>query len=171
MVNWSEIELLGEDWAGTFSELKSEQLNEAVLERGNDLIIYVWQSVTPERRVGPLFEMLGNRTVKLTGQYRFRYDPPRSASTGATTALRGDFHLYQGDVEIAAWDDTGKARHGFEAGHRLPKKAYDAIVARHPGVHGLKGRVLEHCLMAISHDEDTVSINLDQADLGTDMLS
>ena len=171
MVKRSEIELLGDNWAGTFFELPSEPLNEAVLKRGDDLIIYVWRSETPEGRVGPLLEMLGNRTVKLTGRYRFRYDPPRTASSGATEAPKGDFHLYQGDVEIAAWDDTGKARHGFDAGHRLPKEAYDAIVARHPGVHGLKGRVLEHCVMAISHDEDTVSIDLNEADQSTDASS
>jgi len=168
-VRLSEIELCGEDLPGNFSAMTSESLNEAVLGCRDDLIIYVWQSEAPKGLVGPILEMLGNRTVQLTGRYRFRYDPPRTSSTGATAGPRGDFHLYQGDVEIAAWDDTGKARHGFEAGHRLPKKAYDAIVVRHPGVHGLKGRVLEHCVMAISHGEKTVSIDLVEAEQGTEV--
>ncbi|TPG20867.1 hypothetical protein EAH87_05765 [Sphingomonas koreensis] len=167
MVKISEIELLGKDWTGAFSDLSSEPLNEALNPSGDDLIIYVWGSEPSSTRAGSILEMLGNRTVKLTGRYRFRYDPPRSASTGASAAPKGDFHLYQGDVEIAAWDATGKARHGFQAGHRLPKKAYDAIVAQHPGVHGLKGRMLECCIVAVSNHDGSMMINLNETDNGS----
>lgn len=149
----SEIELRGEDIPGVLTDLTHVPLNESTEREETDLFIVVWSRRRAEPRPIVLLEILGNNTVKLTGKYRFRYDPGRTASTGAHHAPQGDFHLYDGDKEIAAWDTQGQARHGFQAGHRLPKRAYDAIVARHPNVNGLKGRVLECCIEAIENGE------------------
>ncbi|SEL78884.1 hypothetical protein SAMN05216382_2644 [Sphingomonas palmae] len=164
MVKRVEIELLGEDWPGTLDERGSSVLNEAVEKDADELRIFVWSEEPSLSRAGIfLNEAVGNRTVKLTGQYSFRYDPPRSASTGAGQVPRGDLHLYSGDVEIAAWDTTGKARHGFPSGHKLPKKAYDAIVSKYPDLHGLKGRLLEDCARAIASGRQSVSVNINEA--------
>lgn len=158
----TDIELLGEDWSGRLSDLSEVPLNESAGIREDDLVIYVWRQVAATSRVGPLLEMRGNRTVKLTGRYSFRYDPPRTASTGANAAPRGDFHLFHGDEEIAAWDDQGVARHGYKRGHRLPQKAYRAIVSQYPGVHGLKGRLLELCQQAASEKRGSVLVDLNE---------
>ncbi len=157
-----EIELLGANWAGVLTEQPTALLNEAV-DADDDLCIYVWCSDVSPTKAGLLLEMLGNKTVKLTGRYRFRYDPPRTASGGTGAAPRGDFHLYQGDDEIAAWDDQGKARHGYKPGHKLPKKAYDTIVSRYPNVHGLNGRLLEMCRQALASGAVDVLVNLNEA--------
>lgn len=84
MVRRVETDLLGEDWPGTLEEHESRLLNEAVEEDADELHIFVWSEEPSLSRAGIfLNEAIGNRTVKLTGQYSFRYDPPRSASTGA----------------------------------------------------------------------------------------
>ena len=82
-VRLSEPKSRGEDWPGTFSEQTSEPLNEALLERGDDLIIYVWQSETPTGLVGPILEMLGNRTVKPLVQCDAVDDDERLATLAA----------------------------------------------------------------------------------------
>ena len=161
MVRLVEIELQGEDWPGSFTEHAVGVLNEAVEGTADDLRIFVWTDDLSSSRAGKLLEAIGNRTVKLIGQYSFRYDPPRTASTGSGQTPRGDFHLYSGGEEIAAWDDAGKARHSFSAGHKLPKKAFDALVSQYPDMHGLKGRLLENCSKAIAACKASVSFSLD----------
>lgn len=164
MVTRAEIELLGEDFPGKLVENEPGKvvLSESIDSTLEELRIYVWTSEHSTTRAGALLEVIGNKTVKLTGQYSFRYDPPRTASTGSGQAPKGDFHLYSGDVEIAAWDSESKARHGFTAGTKLPKKAYDALIAKYPGMHGLKGRLLEHCETAVSQAKTSFSIALDE---------
>lgn len=161
MVRLVEIELKGEDWPGSLTESNFGLLNESADGTVYDLRIFVWTDDSSSSRAGNLLEHIGNRTVKLTGQYSFRYDPPRTSSTGSGQAPRGDFHLYSGGHEIAAWDDTGKARHGFSTGHKLPKKAYDALVSKYPDMHGLKGRLLESCSKAVTAGEASISFSLD----------
>lgn len=160
MVRQVEIELQGEDWSGCLTKRDVGMLSESVENTADDLRIFIWTDDLSPSKTGKLLEAIGNRTVKLTGQYNFRYDPPRTASTGSGQTPRGDFHLYNGDHEIAAWDDAGKARHGFAAGHKLPKKAYDALVSQYPDLHGLKGRLLESCSRAITAGTASVSFSL-----------
>lgn len=160
MVSRTEIELFGEDWSGELVERPIALLNESAEQGADELSIFLWTEEPGAREIGALLEAIGNRTVKLVGQYSFRYDPPRTASTGADQAPRGDCHLFKGGVEVAAWDTSGKARHGFKAGQRLPKKAYDAIVAKYPDVHGLRGRLLENCRQALAAGSLTVTISL-----------
>lgn len=162
MVKFSEIDLRGEDWPGTLVDMAAVPLTESAEEATEFTDIYLWDAAPSTTKAGSLLEMVGNKTVKLIGRYRFRYDPPRTASTGAGVAPKGDFHLLLGNEEIAAWDAEGKARHGFKPGHRLPKKAFDAIVRQHPGVHGLKGRVLEHCLQALAAGDASFRIDLSE---------
>ena len=111
------------------------------------LKIFVWS----EGDSGPtvLTEVVGNKTVHVVGQYYARYDPPRSASTPSQQTPKGDWHLYDKRSEIAAWDSEGKARHGFAAGTKIPKKVYDELMTRHPNAIGLKGRLLEEILERI----------------------
>lgn len=161
MVTLVEIELRGEDWPGLLTKRAVGVLNEAAEDTADDLRIFIWADDLSSSKAGKLLESIGNRTVKLTGQYSFRYDPPRTASTGRGQTPRGDFHLYSGGHEVAAWDDAGKARHGFSAGHKLPKKAFDALVSQYPNMHGLKGRLLESCSNAITAGTASVSFSLD----------
>lgn len=105
--------------------------------------IYIWEEGRGSRTFlieGPA----GNKTMHLVGQYYFRYDPPRTASTGSGQEPMADYHLYRNNAEIAAWNEQGQPRHGFSTGTKLPKKAYDALMQKYPGCCGIKGRVLEH---------------------------
>jgi hypothetical protein len=111
-------------------------------EADNGLKIYVWGDAGK----GTLVETVGNKTIHLTKQYYTRYDPPRTGSTGSQQTPKGDWHLYDGRTEIAAWDSEGKARHGFAPGTKIPGKAYKALQDKHPNAHGLKGGVLEDIL-------------------------
>jgi hypothetical protein len=109
-----------------------------------DLRIFVWS----EGKSGPLVltEVVGNKNIKLVAQYTVRYDSPRSASTGRQQTPKGDWHLFDKSKEIAAWDSEGLARHGFAQGTKIPKKAYDALIKKHPSAVGLKGRLLEEII-------------------------
>jgi len=152
----SELTLLGDDVAGS---LYQRRLDEAAVDPASNMLeIFVWTDAPSATRAGRLLEAIGNKTVRLTGRYSFRYDPPRTASTGAGQTFRADFHLYDGGVEIAAWDDMGKGRHGFPAGTRLPRKAYDALIAKYPDAHGLRGRVLEQLTQAAINGQTTVEL-------------
>jgi hypothetical protein len=105
--------------------------------------IYIWEEGPGSR--GFLIEgPTANKTVHLIGQYYFRYDPPRTSSTGSGQEPVADYHLYRGKGEIAAWNDQGHARHGFPSGTKLPKKAFDTLMQKYPGCCGITGRVLEH---------------------------
>ena len=115
-------------------------------------MIYVWKDAR-RSRADVILEALGNRTVDLVGTYRFRYDPPRKASTGSGQRPVGDYHLYDGDKEIGAWSEGGKARHCFVPGTKLPKKAYKALIAKYRNANGLSGRVLEALQAALDAGE------------------
>lgn len=112
-------------------------------------MVYVW-SQSDDHTPRLLTEAIGNRTVHLTGQYSVRYDPPRAASTGAGNKMKGDWHLFDGSGEIAAWDTDSKARHGFPPGTKLPRSAYKELIRQHGRLTGLKGRILEDASQAVA---------------------
>lgn len=94
------------------------------LRLDDDEVIYIWKLDVGEKdRKVPLNEVKGNVKLHLVAQYYYRYDPPRTSSTGSAQTPQGDHHLFKGNVEIAAWNDSGKARHGFEPGTKIPNKA------------------------------------------------
>lgn len=102
-------------------------INEDASKRGgvDYEVFYVWEPVHSDPVAKTyLTEVKGNTNLKLTGKYVYRYDPPRAASTGEGQTPMGDHHLFSGKQEIAAWNDAGKARHGFPSGTKIPKKAY-----------------------------------------------
>jgi hypothetical protein len=111
-----------------------------------EMRIFVWTDADDKKGPQRLVEVKGNATLKLRGQYYYRYDPPRTASTGSEMTPQGDWHLYNGNKEIAAWDDQGKARHGFAPGTKIPNKAWKELQRLHPNAKGLKGQVLEDIL-------------------------
>lgn len=112
---------------------------------GDELgIVSIWStSDAGGRHRSALLEAVANQKVHLIGQYYVRYDPPRDASTGRNAQMKGDWHLFNKSGEIAAWDTSAKARHGFEPGTKLPKKAYNALVDQYGDLVGLKSNLLE----------------------------
>ena len=126
-----------EDMGGEFGEMV------ATVDYSDCLKIFVWSSRSSDPLMHSIVEITGNKTIHLIAQYYYRYDPPRSASTGATEVPKGDWHLFDKSAEIAAWDSTSKARHGFSAGTKIPNKAYNELKRRFPDCCGLNGKVLE----------------------------
>ena len=49
--------------------------------------------------------------------------------------------MYDNSGEIAAWDSSSQARHGFAAGTRIPNKAYRELKRLFPNSCGLNGKV------------------------------
>jgi hypothetical protein len=125
-----------EDVKGEFGEMI------ATVDYSDCLRIFVWRAPA-DPLANTIAEVTGNKTIHLTGQYYFRYDPPRTASSGADAVPKGDWHLFDKSGEIAAWDSTSKARHGFPAGTKIPNRAYDELMRRYPDCCGLTGKVLE----------------------------
>ena len=95
--------------------------------------IYIW-SLPKTDNLGRtyLVEVKGNSNLHLTKQYYYRYDPPRTASTGKGKSPQGDHHVFDGKELVAAWTDEGTARHGFSAGDRIPNKAFKALQKKFP---------------------------------------
>ena len=54
------------------------------------LRIFVWTFPWSDPLVNTITEVTGNKTIHLTGQYYFRYDPPRTASSGAGEVPKGN---------------------------------------------------------------------------------
>lgn len=137
----------------SFSVFLDDDADDVIVERvagpprlandGEIGVVSIWSLTEGDKEPSFLLEAIANRPVHLIGQYSVRYDPPRDASTGAGAKRKGDWHLMDRSGEILAWDTDGNARHGYPAGSRVPKKAYEALLDQHGDLCGLKSRILE----------------------------
>tara|TARA_R110000868_G_scaffold354513_2_gene615809 strand:- start:526 stop:1017 length:492 start_codon:yes stop_codon:yes gene_type:complete len=125
----------------------------------NEEFVYIWD-VRRDEKDGKarIDEVKGNVNLHLVAKYYYRYDPPRTASTGGAQTPQGDHHLFKGGVEIAAWNDSGKARHGFESGTKIPNKALKHLQKKFGDVRTPPNGILEQLVRGVESGKLLVEV-------------
>lgn len=131
------------------------------LTKEGDHVIYIWAEIKYDE-IGRTYltEVKGNTNLHVIAKYYYRYDPPRTASTGSGQVPQGDHHLFNNGVEIAAWNDAGKARHGFEPGTKIPNKALNHLQQKFGGVSLPPDGVLEQLIKGVAQGKLLLEVEL-----------